>query len=244
MPRGFELARQLGVTKNERVRTRSAFSFGKEIALLLVGQTRCCAGTTRQRQNRAEACAHHRNRRVFKHAVARNNTGISNEQIHDFHRGEICHPIAYQKTAPFTTPQQLCDHFRLSVTGSQRTTASSHIGGAGIIASVIVIAPPFARQSIVLDVDGSNNNIDEAVANGTPVGITPFSTDPNGPPVTYRLANNAGGLFARKTLQELDESFYNLVMDVNFKSTVFVMQAFEHDFPPSGSQSITNNLRG
>ncbi len=41
------------------------------------------------------------------------------------------------------------------------------------------------------------------------------------------LVNNAGGLFARKTLQELDESFYNLVMDVNFKSTVFIMQAFE-----------------
>ena len=41
------------------------------------------------------------------------------------------------------------------------------------------------------------------------------------------LVNNAGGLFARKTLGELDEAFYNLVMDVNFKSTVFVMQAFE-----------------
>ena len=41
------------------------------------------------------------------------------------------------------------------------------------------------------------------------------------------LVNNAGGLFARKTLQELDESFYDLVMDVNFKGTVFVMQAFE-----------------
>ena len=41
------------------------------------------------------------------------------------------------------------------------------------------------------------------------------------------LVNNAGGLFARKTLQELDESFYGLVMDVNFKSTVFVTQAFE-----------------
>ncbi len=41
------------------------------------------------------------------------------------------------------------------------------------------------------------------------------------------LVNNAGGLFARKSLQELDESFYNLVMDVNFKSTVFVTQAFE-----------------
>ena len=41
------------------------------------------------------------------------------------------------------------------------------------------------------------------------------------------LVNNAGGLFARKTLQELDESFYDLVMNVNFKSTVFVMQVFE-----------------
>ena len=41
------------------------------------------------------------------------------------------------------------------------------------------------------------------------------------------LVNNAGGLFARKTLEEFDEAFYNLVMNVNFKSTVFVMQAFE-----------------
>ncbi|TXN35236.1 3-oxoacyl-ACP reductase FabG [Flagellimonas hymeniacidonis] len=41
------------------------------------------------------------------------------------------------------------------------------------------------------------------------------------------LVNNAGGLFARKTLEEFDEAFYNLVMDVNFKSTVFVTQAFE-----------------
>ncbi len=41
------------------------------------------------------------------------------------------------------------------------------------------------------------------------------------------LVNNAGGLFARRTLQEFDESFYDLVMNVNFKATVFVMQAFE-----------------
>ncbi|QIE58409.1 glucose 1-dehydrogenase [Rasiella rasia] len=41
------------------------------------------------------------------------------------------------------------------------------------------------------------------------------------------LVNNAGGLFARKTVEELDEKFYNLVMDVNFKGTVFVTQAFK-----------------
>ena len=41
------------------------------------------------------------------------------------------------------------------------------------------------------------------------------------------LVNVAGGLFARKTLPEIDEAFYNLVMDVNFKSTVFVTQTFK-----------------
>ncbi len=53
------------------------------------------------------------------------------------------------------------------------------------------------------------------------------------------LVNNAGGLFARKTLQELDESFYDLVMNVNFKSTVFVSQAFE---PLMGKGATIINL--
>lgn len=49
------------------------------------------------------------------------------------------------------------------------------------------------------------------------------------------LVNNAGGLFARKTLQDFDETFYNLVMNVNFKSTVFVTQAFEPLMAEGGS---------
>jgi 3-oxoacyl-[acyl-carrier protein] reductase len=53
------------------------------------------------------------------------------------------------------------------------------------------------------------------------------------------LVNNAGGLFARKTLQEFNESFYDLVMNVNFKSTVFIMQAFE---PLMGKGSSIVNL--
>lgn len=53
------------------------------------------------------------------------------------------------------------------------------------------------------------------------------------------LVNNAGGLFARKTLQEFDEEFYNLVMDVNFKSAVFVTQAFE---PLMGKGASVINL--
>lgn len=53
------------------------------------------------------------------------------------------------------------------------------------------------------------------------------------------LVNNAGGLFARKTLQEFDDDFYSLVMDVNFKSTVFVSQAFE---PLMGKGSSIINI--
>jgi len=53
------------------------------------------------------------------------------------------------------------------------------------------------------------------------------------------LVNNAGGLFARRTLQEFDEAFYDLVMNVNFKSVVFAMQAF---VPLMGKGSAIINL--
>ncbi|MEQ9404309.1 MAG: glucose 1-dehydrogenase [Cyclobacteriaceae bacterium] len=49
------------------------------------------------------------------------------------------------------------------------------------------------------------------------------------------LVNNAGGLFARKTIEEMDEQFYSLVMDVNLKGTVFVTQAFKPLMGEGGS---------
>ncbi|WP_421762660.1 SDR family NAD(P)-dependent oxidoreductase [Ekhidna sp.] len=49
------------------------------------------------------------------------------------------------------------------------------------------------------------------------------------------LVNNAGGLFARKTVEEIDEEFYNLVMDVNMKGTVFVTKAFKALMGKGGS---------
>jgi len=41
------------------------------------------------------------------------------------------------------------------------------------------------------------------------------------------LVNVAGGLFARKTIEEMDENFYELLMSVNFKSVFLVTQAFK-----------------
>lgn len=53
------------------------------------------------------------------------------------------------------------------------------------------------------------------------------------------LVNNAGGLFARKKVEELDESFFDLVIGVNFKGTVFVTQAMK---PLMGKGSSIVNL--
>ena len=49
------------------------------------------------------------------------------------------------------------------------------------------------------------------------------------------LVNVAGGLFARKTIDEVDEDFYNLIMNVNLKSTVFVTKAFKPLMSEGGS---------
>ncbi|QKG79468.1 SDR family NAD(P)-dependent oxidoreductase [Tenuifilum thalassicum] len=39
------------------------------------------------------------------------------------------------------------------------------------------------------------------------------------------LVNVAGGLVARKTLEEIDENFYQFLFDVNFKTMLFAMKA-------------------
>jgi 3-oxoacyl-[acyl-carrier protein] reductase len=49
------------------------------------------------------------------------------------------------------------------------------------------------------------------------------------------LVNNVGGLFARKKISETDENFYNLLMDVNFKSVFLVTKAIKPLMPEGGS---------
>ncbi|SFW51694.1 3-oxoacyl-[acyl-carrier protein] reductase [Sinomicrobium oceani] len=41
------------------------------------------------------------------------------------------------------------------------------------------------------------------------------------------LVNVAGGLFARKTIEEMDEAFFDLLMDVNLKTVFLVTKAFK-----------------
>ncbi len=88
----------------------------------------------------------------------------------------------------------------------------------------------FGGEAVAVKADVSNL---EEIKNLKAKAVEAFGEE------VHILVNNTGGLFARKTLQEFDEDFYNLVMDVNFKSTVFVMQAFE---PLMGKGSSIINL--
>ncbi len=49
------------------------------------------------------------------------------------------------------------------------------------------------------------------------------------------LVNNAGGLVARKTLSEMDEPFWDFVMDLNLKSTFMMHKAVVGHMPAGGS---------
>lgn len=58
------------------------------------------------------------------------------------------------------------------------------------------------------------------------------------------LVNNAGGLIARKKLTEIDEEYYNKVMDVNLKSTFFVTQAVVPHMPAGSAIVNLASLAG
>jgi 3-oxoacyl-[acyl-carrier protein] reductase len=54
------------------------------------------------------------------------------------------------------------------------------------------------------------------------------------------LVNNVGGLIARKSLVEVDMKFYNIVMDVNLKTMVFVTRECLPYLEKAGAASIVN----
>ena len=49
------------------------------------------------------------------------------------------------------------------------------------------------------------------------------------------LVNNAGGLVARKTMEDMDEAFWDSVMDLNLKSTFLLSKAVLAFMPSGGS---------
>ena len=68
-------------------------------------------------------------------------------------------------------------------------------GNGGTDSAIVSIEVTNVAPSMPIDGDGNADAVTENAANGTVVGITASSTDPNGPAVTYSLLDSAGGRF-------------------------------------------------
>jgi len=117
-------------------------------------------------------------------------------------------------------------------------------GGARDIGKAISISLAKAGAKVIVNYFENESQGDETVAaieklGGTAVAVYADVTkqadidamvkttlDHFGPKIDI-LVNVAGGLFARKSIEEMDEDFYNLVMDVNLKSVFLVTKAIK-----------------
>ena len=125
-------------------------------------------------------------------------------------------------------------------------------GGARDIGKAISISLAKAGAKVIVNYFESESQGDETVAaieklGGTAVAVYADVTkqadidamvkttlDHFGPKIDI-LVNVAGGLFARKSIEEMDEDFYNLVMDVNLKSVFLVTKAIKPHMEKGGA---------
>src|SRR5205807_1379811 len=75
-------------------------------------------------------------------------------------------------------------------------TVQASAGAGGTTTQSFTINVTNVLPTVPTDSDAATNQVPEGAANGTAVGITATSTDPNGPAVTFSLTNDAGGRFA------------------------------------------------
>jgi Ca2+-binding RTX toxin-like protein len=79
---------------------------------------------------------------------------------------------------------------------SHSITVEASDGAGPTSSQTFTINVTDVNPSTPTDTNAGGNTVAEGAANGSTVGITASSTDPNGPAVTYTLSDNAGGRFA------------------------------------------------
>jgi autotransporter-associated beta strand protein len=85
-------------------------------------------------------------------------------------------------------------NFETAMTHTIMVEASDGLGGTSTASFMIDVTN--VDPTTPTDANGAPNTVSSGSPNGTPVGITASSTDPNGPAVSYTLINTAGGRFA------------------------------------------------
>src|SRR5439155_733510 len=74
-------------------------------------------------------------------------------------------------------------------------------GAGGTSTQSFIVAVTNVNPSAPMDADPAKDLVPEGSPDGTPVGITASSTDPNGPAVTYRESGGAGGRWATRAMK-------------------------------------------
>jgi hypothetical protein len=69
-------------------------------------------------------------------------------------------------------------------------------GNGGYVTQTVSVSVTNVEPSVPTDSNAAADSVAEGAANGTTVGITANSLDPNGPAVIYSLTDDAGGRFA------------------------------------------------
>src|SRR5204863_311363 len=78
---------------------------------------------------------------------------------------------------------------------SHNITVQASDGAGGTSSSIFTIAVSDVAPSAPVDGNAGANTVAEGAADGSLVGLTATSSDPNGPPVTFSLTDDAGGRF-------------------------------------------------
>jgi hypothetical protein len=86
--------------------------------------------------------------------------------------------------------------FETTGPGHAYTITAQASDGTLSSSQTFTIAVTDVAPSAPTDVNGATNTVAEGAANGSTVGITASSVDPNGPATTYALTDSAGGRFA------------------------------------------------
>lgn len=81
-------------------------------------------------------------------------------------------------------------------TGTSHDITVQASNSSGASTATFTISVVNINPATPIDIDPTANTVEEGAANGTPVGITASSIDPNGPEVTYILTDDAEGRFA------------------------------------------------
>ena len=98
---------------------------------------------------------------------------------------------------PFTGEITVSDNSQLNYESDRRHDVTAQmVSGDVTLSDEFSVNITNASPSPPTDVDDTLNEVIAGSPEGTPVGITAASTDPNGPKVHYHLSDDAGGRFA------------------------------------------------